>query len=91
MRTHKRIMGTPPPIADAMTVHKILMFVKSNADNQIANNESVLDNEAFFAKSLQPFIIKACKQEGTKVSMPQVKFIDTCLSQEYFAERKWVS
>lgn len=91
MRTHKRIMGTPPPIADAMTVHKILMFVKERADDQIAHNESVLDNEAFFMKSLQPFIITACKQEGTKVSMSQVKFIDTCLSQEYFAERKWVS
>lgn len=91
MRTHKRIMGTPPPLADAMTIHKILMFVKSKADDQIAHNESVLDNEAFFMKSLQPFIITACKQEGTKVSMPQVKFIDTCLSQEYFAERKWVS
>ena len=91
MRTHKRIMGTPPPIADAMTVHKILMFVKEKADDQIAHNESLLDNEAFFMKSLQPFIITACKQERTKVSMSQVKFIDTCLSQEYFAERKWVS
>ena len=91
MRTHKRIMGTPPPIADDMTVHKILMFVKEKADDQIAHNESVLDNEAFFIKSLQPYIISACRQEGTKVSMPQVKFIDTCLSQEYFAERKWVS
>ena len=91
MRTHKRIMGTPPPLADAMTIHKILMFVKSKADDQIAHNESVLDNEAFFMKSLQPFIITACKQEGAKVGMPQVKFIDNCLSQEYFAERKWVS
>lgn len=90
MRTHKRIMGTPPPIADAITVHKILMFVKEKADDQIAHNESILDNEAFFIKSLQPYIISACRQEGTKVSMPQVKFIDTCLSQEYFAERKWV-
>ena len=91
MRTHKRIMSTPPPIADAMTVHKILMFVKNKADEQISHNESVLDNEAFFMKSLQPFIINACKIEGTNVSMPQVKFIDACLSQEYFAERRWVS
>ncbi|MCD7998352.1 MAG: DEAD/DEAH box helicase family protein [Clostridiales bacterium] len=91
MRTHKRIMGTPPPIADAMTVHKILMFVKTKADDQIAHNESVLDNEAFFMRSLQPFIITACKQQGTKVSIPQVKFIDACLSQEYFAERNWAS
>lgn len=91
MRTHKRIMGTPPPIADAITVHKILMFVKTKADDQIAHNESILDNEAFFMRSLQPLIVMACKQEGTKVSMTQVKFIDTCLSQEYFAERNWLS
>lgn len=28
MRTHKRIMESPPPIADAVTIHKILMDVK---------------------------------------------------------------
>lgn len=91
MRTHKRIMGTPPPLADAVTIHRILMFVKGKADDQIAHNENVLDNEAFFMKSLQPYIITACKQERTEVSMSQVRFIDTCLSQEYFSERNWVS
>ena len=91
MRTHKRIMMTPPPIADAVTIHKILMFVKAKADDQIAHNENVLDNQAFFMRSLQPFIITACKQQKTTVSMPQVRFIDSCLSQEYFAERNWAS
>lgn len=91
MRTHKRIMGNPPPIADAITVHRILMKVKTQADEQISHNENVLDNQAFFIRSLQPFIIMACKEEGTKVSMPQVKFIDSCISQEYFEERNWVS
>lgn len=91
MRTHKRIMGNPPPIADAITVHRILMKVKTQADDQISHNENVLDNQAFFIRSLQPFIIMACKEEGTKVSMPQVKFIDSCISQEYFEERNWVS
>lgn len=90
MRTHKRIMETPPPIADAMTVHKILMKVKTHADDTISHNESVLDNQAFFIRTLQPFIITACREENTKVSMPQVKFIDTCISQEYFMERDWV-
>ena len=28
MRTHKRIMGNPPPIGDEVTVHSILMDVK---------------------------------------------------------------
>ena len=45
MRTHKRIMNSPPPITDAVTIHRILMTVKSKADDQIAHNENILDNE----------------------------------------------
>lgn len=91
MRTHKRIMGNPPPIADAITIHSILMDVKSQADETIAKNESVLDNQAFFIRTLQPFIIGACKRQNTAVNMQQVKFIDACISQEYFTERNWAS
>lgn len=91
MRTHKRIMESPPPIADAVTIHKILMDVKNHADDTIAHNESMLDNEAYFIKALQPFIINACKTQETKINIAQVKFIDTCISQEYFTERNWAS
>lgn len=91
MRTHKRIMESPPPIADAPTIHKILMGIKIQTDEAISHNESMLDNEAFFIRSLQPFIINACKGEGTKVNMQQVKFIDSCISQEYITERNWAS
>ena len=91
MRTHKRIMGNPPPIADEITVHRILMSVKEQADEKIAHNQNVLDNQAFFTRTLQPFIIAACKRENTKVNMQQVKFIDSCISQEYFTERNWAS
>lgn len=91
MRTHKRIMESPPPIADAITIHKILMDVKVQADDKIAHNESVLENEAYFIKTLQPFIINACKKQNTQVNIAQVRFIDTCISQEYFTERNWAS
>lgn len=91
MRTHKRIMESPPPIADALTIHKILMGIKLQTDEAISHNESMLDNKAFFIRSLQPFIINACKGEGTKVNMQQVKFIDSCISQEYITERNWAS
>ena len=42
MRTHKRIMNSPSPITDAITIHRILMTVKSKADDQIAHNEIFL-------------------------------------------------
>ena len=91
MRTHKRIMGSPPPIADAITLHRILMNVKSKADDQIAHNENILDNEDYFIKSMQPIILKACLGENVKVERQQILFIDNCLSKEYISERDWVS
>ena len=91
MRTHKRIMESPPPIADAITIHRILMNVKEQADDKIAHNEALLDNQPYFMQTLQPFIIMACKKEGTKVDIGQVKFIDNCIAQEYFAEREYTA
>ena len=91
MRTHKRIMNSPPPITDAVTIHRILMTVKSKADDQIAHNENILDNEEYFIKSLQPIILRACMGEKVKLDIPQLMFIDNCLSKEYILERDWVS
>lgn len=91
MRTHKRIMNSPPPITDAVTIHRILMTVKSKADDQIAHNENILDNEEYFIKSLQPIILRACMREKVKLDKPQLMFIDNCLSKEYILERDWVS
>ena len=91
MRTHKRIMRSPKPIADAITIHKILMAVKVKADDQIAHNEKILDNEDYFIESLQPIIWRACKGENVKLDKPQLLFIDNCLSKEYITERDWVS
>ena len=91
MRTHKRIMNSPPPITDAVTIHRILMTVKSKADEQIAHNENILDNEEYFIKSLQPIILRACMGEKVKLDKPQLMFIDNCLSKEYILERDWVS
>ena len=91
MRTHKRIMGSPPPIADAIILHRILMNVKSKADDQIAHNENILDNEDYFIKSLQPIILKACLGGNVKGERQQILFIDNCLSKEYISERDWVS
>ncbi len=91
MRTHKRIMGTPPPVADAITVHKILMTVKGQADDKISHNEHVLDNEQYFMKELQPVILRACISENVKLDKMQLLFIDDCLAKEYISERDWVS
>lgn len=91
MRTHKRIMDNPPPIADAITIHRILLDVKTKTDEQITHNESVLDNEEYFARSLQSVIFMACNKQNAKVNKQQLMFIDNCIAKEYIAERDWVS
>lgn len=89
MRAHKRIMETPPPIADAVTVHDILMDVKEDIDDKVSHNESIIDNQAFFIRTLQPCIIAACEKFNIDISLDKLGFIKNCLSQEYFTERSW--
>ena len=67
------------------------MAVKVKADDQIAHNEKILDNEDYFIESLQPIIWRACRGENVKLDKPQLLFIDNCLSKEYITERDWVS
>lgn len=91
MRTHKRILENYSYNADAITIHKILMDVKKCADAQVARNEGIIDNQAYFRRFLRSLIITACKKYNTNLNMLQVKFIDTCISEEYIIERNWAS
>lgn len=91
MRTHKRIMSSPPPIGDAITVFRILLNVKDLADNKIAHNENILDNQPYFYKELRPVIKGACREQNVSLTRPQLDFIDTCIATEYFNERVGVS
>lgn len=91
MRTHKRIMSSPPPIGNPITVFRILLNVKDLADDKIAHNESILDNQPYFFKELRPVIKGACREQNVSLTRPQLDFIDTCISSEYFDERVGVS
>ena len=91
MRTHKRLVDTPPPIGDAITIHSILMEIKKEADKTIEHNENVLGNETYFMNLLQPVIINACRSNNTSVKPDQIKYIDNLISQEYFEERRWAA
>ena len=91
MRTHKRLITTPPPIGNDITIYSILKQIKQKADETIEHNEGVLDNQAYFIQLLQPYIINACKDNNTSVKPDQVRFIDNLISQEYFEERIWAA
>ena len=91
MRTHKRIKASPPPIGSDPVIFDILMGVKTAVDQKVLKNQRIMDNHAYFTREIMPTIIQSCRDNGVHPSMEQVKFIDTCISGEYFAERNWTA
>ena len=91
MRTHKRLKTSPPPIGSDLVIFDILMGVKTAVDQKILKNQRIMDNHAYFTREIMPTIIQSCRSNGVQPSVEQVKFIDTCISGEYFAERTWTA
>lgn len=87
MRTHKRLKNSPPPIDNDTEIFDILMGVKRAIDQKILKNRHIMDNHAYFSREIMPSIIQSCRNRGVQPTIEQVKFIDDCVSREYFAER----
>ena len=91
MRTHKRLKASPPPIGADSAIFDVLMGVKVAVDQKILKNQRMMDNHAFFSQEIMPSIIQSCRKSGVKPTLDQVKFIDRCISTEYFAERNYTA
>ncbi len=91
MRTHKRLKTTPPPIGSDPIIFGILMNVKTAIDQKVLKNQRIMDNHAYFTREIMPAIIQSCRSNGVQPTTNQVKFIETCISSEYFAERTWTA
>lgn len=91
MRTHKRLKASPPPIGADSVIFDVLMGVKAAVDQKILKNQRMMDNHAFFSQEIMPSIIQSCRKSGVKPTLDQVKFIDQCISTEYFAERNYTA
>lgn len=91
MRTHKRLKASPPPIGADSVIFDVLMGVKVAVDQKILKNQRMMDNHSFFSQEIMPSIIQSCRKSGVKPTIDQVKFIDRCISTEYFAERNYTA
>ena len=91
MRTHKRLKASPPPIGADSVIFDVLMRVKAAVDQKVLKNQRMMDNHAFFSQEIMPSIIQSCRKSGVKPTLDQVKFIDQCVSTEYFAERNYTA
>ena len=89
MRIHKRLMSNPPPIGTDAQIFPVLMDLKRLADSQVLANQRMLQNEPYFTAEMMPAIKQALQAHGLPFTLPQLKFVGTTLSQEYFHERTW--
>ena len=91
MRTHKRIKATPSLIGNDPVIFDVLMGIKVAVDQKVLKNQHMMDNHAYFTREIMPEIIQSCRNSGVQPAASQVKFIETCISGEYFAERTWTA
>lgn len=91
MRTHKRLKETPPHIGSEPVIFGILMGVKTEVDQKVLKNQRMMDNHAYFTQEIMPTIIQSCRTHGVQPTLDRVRYIDTCISDEYFAERTWTA
>lgn len=91
MRTHKRLRENPPPIANDTVINQILLGLKHRVDDQIIANSHLLDNEPYFMQGMFPLIKQEFDKHHLKYSASQVKYVGTCISNEYFTERNFAS
>lgn len=91
MRTHKRLRETPPPIAGDVVLHQVLTHLKHRVDSQVLSNSHLMDNEPYFMQGMFPMIKQELDAQHLKYSAAQIKYIGTCISNEYFTERNFAS
>ena len=91
LRTHKRLRETPPPIAGDVVLHQVLTHLKHRVDSQVLSNSHLMDNEPYFMQGMFPMIKQELDAQHLKYSAAQIKYIGTCISNEYFTERNFAS
>ena len=91
MRTHKRIKATPPPIGSDSVIFRVLMGIKAAVDRKVLKNQHMMGNPAYFSREIMPEIIQSCRSNGIQPTVSHIKFMEACISSEYFAERKWTA
>lgn len=91
MRTHKRLTETPPPLASDTVLHKILLSLKHEIDKRVLANKRLLNNEPYFMQDMFPLIKQELDESKVPYIAQQIKYVGSCISNEYFSERNWAN
>ena len=78
-------------IAGDVVLHQVLTHLKHRVDSQVLSNSHLMDNEPYFMQGMFPMIKQELDAQHLKYSAAQIKYIGTCISNEYFTERNFAS
>ena len=67
------------------------MGIKAAVDRKVLKNQHMMGNPAYFSREIMPEIIQSCRSNGIQPTVSHIKFMEACISSEYFAERKWTA
>jgi len=87
-RIHKRLIEKKIPEWNnrELAINQALLGIKDITDSQLLLNHTLLDNEAFFAKKIQPTIITQFKNVKLDIDADAAVQIDNLIVTEYMNE-----
>jgi type I restriction enzyme R subunit len=84
-RIHKRITERCPEWK-LVTINNALLAIKHTTDEQILYQHAVMNNESFFARSVQPQVINSFDERELKLDAETATFINYLVVNEYMKE-----
>jgi type I restriction enzyme R subunit len=86
-RVHKRIVEAHPAWSSRLVnINQALLNIKQKTDEQILYQRAVLNNEPFFAQSVQPLVIASFGNNALKLDAGAARQINNLVVGEYIKE-----
>jgi len=86
-RIHKRLWEKGNLSDTERKIFEALLRVKQDADDKVLNNSQILENENYFERSVQPFVIsRFMNEQGIKLNPKSSQWINHLIVNEYLNE-----
>ena len=88
-RIHKRILegnAERNPRWREIQINTALLAIKQTADGILLTNQAVLNNEAYFSRTLQPTVFKSFGSQELKLDSTATRQINSLIVGEYMGE-----
>jgi type I restriction enzyme R subunit len=84
-RVHKRIKEQKPDWK-VISINQALLGIKHDTDERIMYQNALLDNESFFARDIQPLVIRCFNSNALRLDTTAARQINELVVSEYMKE-----